>query len=275
MFADERRQIILDHIAANGAVSVKELARTVGTSEVTVRRDLSLLEAQGLLGRRHGGAVVVGGLSHEATYADKAGLASAEKAAIGAVAAELVSDGDAISVGAGTTTHALAKHLIRRSDLTVMTNSLLVAYALASARGVDVVVSGGTVRGSIYALVGSGAEQTLASMRTRRLFLSGNGLSPERGLSTPNLHVAGVDRAMVSAAEQVVVLADHTKVGVETMVQTVPVEAITHLVTDARTPEHLLEGFRRRGVAVHVAHVPAGDGAGAPPGTVAAEAPGA
>ncbi len=92
-------------------------------------------------------------------------------------------------------------------------------------------------------------------MRLHKAFISGNGLSAERGLSTPNLMVAGVDRALVAAAEQVIVLADHTKIGVETMAQTVPAEQIDHLVTADLAPAAELERFREIGVQVHVAHV--------------------
>lgn len=257
MFAAERRQVILDLVRTNGAVSLRELAGRVQTSEVTVRRDLRYLEGQGLLDRRHGGAVAVGALSHEPTYSDKAHLAEAEKSAIADEAAALVEDGDALVIGAGTTTQALARRLVRRSDLTVVTNSLLVAQALARARGVDVVMTGGTLRGSIFALVGSAAEQSLFGLRTARAFISGNGLTAERGLSTPNTLVAGVDRAIALAAEEIVVLADHTKVGVDTMVQTVPAARIDRLVTDDRADAQQLAGLRDAGVTITVC--PSGD----------------
>jgi DeoR/GlpR family transcriptional regulator of sugar metabolism len=254
MFAAQRRQRILDIVRQNGAVSLRELAKVVETSEVTVRRDLRLLESEGLLDRRHGGAVVPGGLSHELTYSQKSHLAADEKQAIAELAADtLVEDGDAIVVGAGTTTEAFARRLARRHDLTVVTNSLLVAQALARARGVEVVMTGGQLRGSIYALVGSAAEQTLSGMRVRRAFLSGNGLTSARGLSTPNTLVASVDKAIARAAEEVVVLADHTKIGEETMLQTVPAEGITHLVTDALADAGERAAFADLAVTVHVA----------------------
>lgn len=120
----------------------------------------------------------------------------------------------------------------RVPGLTVVTNSLLVAQALAHANRVEVVMTGGTLRGSNYALVGSGAEQSLQGLRVSRAFLSGSGLTAERGLSTSNMLSASVDRALVQAAGEVVVLADHTKLGSDTMFQTVPTDVITRLVTD-------------------------------------------
>ncbi|MFF8368977.1 DeoR/GlpR family DNA-binding transcription regulator [Streptomyces lydicus] len=268
MFAAERRQLILEMVRANGAVSLRELARVVQTSEVTVRRDVRALEAEGLLDRRHGGAVLPGGFTRESGFPQKSHLATAEKTAIADLAAGFVEEGEAIVVGAGTTTQELARRLARVPGLTVVTNSLLVAQALAHANRVEVVMTGGTLRGSNYALVGSGAEQSLQGLRVSRAFLSGSGLTAERGLSTSNMLSASVDRALVQAAGEVVVLADHTKLGSDTMFQTVPTDVITRLVTD-EPPGHddraatELQALADQGVQIAVAGgAGAGHGAG-------------
>lgn len=252
MFAAERRNAILEHLRRNGAASVRELAEAVRTSEITVRRDIRLLEQDGLLDRRRGGAMWPGGMSHEQSYRQKTRVAAAEKIAIAALAATLVHEGDAILLGAGTTTYELARVLSRMSDLTVVTNSVLVAEALAGSSA-EVVVTGGSLRGSTLALVGSVAEQSLSQVRVRLAFLSGNGLTPERGLSTPNIVPAGIDQAIARCAQGVVVLADHTKIGGETMFQTVPVDGITHLVTDELADPAVLARLSAAGVTVHVA----------------------
>ena len=267
VFAAERRQLILEMVRANGAVSLRELARVVQTSEVTVRRDVRALEAEGLLDRRHGGAVLPGGFSREPGYPQKTHLAAAEKSAIADLAATMVSEGDAIVVGAGTTTQELARRLARVPGLTVVTNSLLVAQELAHANRVEVVMTGGTLRGSNYALVGSGAEQSLQGLRVTRAFVSGSGLTAERGLSTTNMLSASVDRALVAAAAEVVVLADHGKLGADTMFQTVATEGIAFLVTDeaATTFEPAareLDALADRGVQVCVAPAAGGSGSG-------------
>lgn len=253
MFADERRQAILAEVRRSGAVSIKDLARLLDATEVTVRRDLVRLDAQGLLDRRHGGAVTPGSLTREPTHRQKAIEAAAEKAAIGALAATLVRPGDAVAIGPGTTTAALARALVGVADLTVVTSSLLVATALAEAPGVEVVLTGGTVRGAVLALVGSDAERSLEGVRTDRVLLSGNGLTAARGLSTPTVVVAGVDRALVATAGEVVVLADSSKVGRETMVRTVPATAIDVLVTDPGADADELAGLADAGVDVRVA----------------------
>lgn len=252
-------------VRANGAVSLRELARVVQTSEVTVRRDVRALEAEGLLDRRHGGAVLPGGFTRESGFPQKSHLATAEKTAIADLAASLVEEGEAIVVGAGTTTQELARRLARVPGLTVVTNSLLVAQALAHANRVEVVMTGGTLRGSNYALVGSGAEQSLQGLRVSKAFLSGSGLTAERGLSTSNMLSASVDRALVQAAAEVVVLADHTKLGTDTMFQTVPTDVITRLVTDD-PPGHddravtELQALADQGVQISVAGASGGGG---------------
>lgn len=263
-------------VRANGAVSLRELARVVQTSEVTVRRDVRALEAEGLLDRRHGGAVLPGGFTRESGFPQKSHLATAEKTAIADLAAGFVEEGEAVVVGAGTTTQELARRLARVPGLTVVTNSLLVAQALAHANRVEVVMTGGTLRGSNYALVGSGAEQSLQGLRVSRAFLSGSGLTAERGLSTSNMLSASVDRALVQAAAEVVVLADHTKLGTDTMFQTVPTDVITRLVTDeppAQDDRALteLQALADQGVQIAVAGPGAGSGpaggeGGGPPG---------
>lgn len=252
-------------VRANGAVSLRELARVVQTSEVTVRRDVRALEAEGLLDRRHGGAVLPGGFTRESGFPQKSHLATAEKTAIADVAAGLVEEGEAIVVGAGTTTQELARRLARVPGLTVVTNSLLVAQALAHANRVEVVMTGGTLRGSNYALVGSGAEQSLQGLRVSRAFLSGSGLTAERGLSTSNMLSASVDRALVQAAGEVVVLADHTKLGTDTMFQTVPTDVMTRLVTDEPPPHDdraatELQALADQGVQITVAGGPSASG---------------
>ena len=241
-------------VRANGAVSIHELAKLTGTSEVTVRRDLRQLEADGQLTRHHGGAVMVGGgTAHEPSYTEKAHVAADEKSAIADAAVSLVGDGDAVIIGAGTTTQAFARRLTRFRELTVVTNSLPAAQVLSRARGVEVFVTGGHLRGSINALVGGQAEQALAGMRTPKAFMSGNGLTVDHGLSTPNILVANIDRAIAAAAREVIVLADHTKIGQDTMVQTVPTAHISVLVTDGMAPADQLDGFREAGVRVIVA----------------------
>jgi DeoR/GlpR family transcriptional regulator of sugar metabolism len=254
MLAFERRRRIAESIRSRGSLSVSEMAEAFGTSEITLRRDLRVLADEGLLVRTHGGAVLPEGLVREPTYSEKASQAAAEKSAIASAAARMVRSGESIVLGPGTTTLALARLLVDFDELTVATNSLLVAEALTGTR-VEVIMTGGALRHGIHALVGPAAEESLRTLRASQVFLSGNGLTAERGLSTPSPLVAAADRALAAAAQRLVVLADHTKIGRESMYQTVPPEGISMVITDCGVDPGQLAAIRAAGVSVVVAEI--------------------
>ena len=257
MFATERRRRILEHVRRSGTVDLRELAVVVEASEVTVRRDLRALEEQGLVVRHRGGAAALAERPPEPSRPepDPDPAARPEQVAIAALAATFVRDGEAVAIAAGACARRLAAHLVDRSDLTVVTNSLLVGEVLGRARGVSVVMTGGSLRGSTYGLVGSGAEQAFADLRVRRAFLSGDGLTAGWGLSTSDLAEAGVDRAIADAAQEVLVLVDHSSVGTDAPFQSVPTARIAHLVTDGLADPATLAALGGTGVLVHVAPV--------------------
>src|SRR6267378_1529748 len=250
MLAIERRRLIAESIRSRGVVSVTEMAEALGTTDITLRRDLRAMAKEGLLVRTHGGAVLPAGLGHEPSYSEKARQAGAEKAAIARLAVAMIQPGDSILLGPGTTTLALARLLVSSPELTVVTNSLLVAQALMDAPHVEVILTGGTLRRSIHALVGPAAEESVRSLRASQAFISGNGFTADRGLSTPSPLVAATDRAFASAAQQVVVLADHTKIGQDTMCQTVPVARVQILITDDESDPTEIASIREAGVDV-------------------------
>jgi DeoR/GlpR family transcriptional regulator of sugar metabolism len=255
MLAVERRRVIAESIRSRGVVSVAEMAERLGTTEITLRRDLRAMAKDGLLVRTHGGAVLPAAFGHEPSYSEKARQAAAEKTAIARLALTMIQPGDSILLGPGTTTLALARLLVTSPELTVVTNSLLVAQALMEAPHVEVIITGGTLRRSIHALVGPAAEDAVRALRASQAFISGNGFTADRGLSTPSPLVAAIDRALASAAQQVVVLADYTKIGEETMCQTVPVARVHTLITDSKASAGDLEAIRAAGVDVRVAEV--------------------
>jgi DeoR/GlpR family transcriptional regulator of sugar metabolism len=255
MLAAQRRRRIAEAVRSRGAVAVAELATALDASEMTVRRDLREMAREGILIRTHGGAVLPAGLGHEPSYSEKTAQAAAEKAAIAELGVAMVRPGDSIILGPGTTTLALDRLLVDFPELTVVTNSLLVAQALVPADHVEVILTGGTLRRAIHALVGAAAEESLRPLRASQAFISGNGLTPERGLSTPSPLVAAIDRALAGAAQQRVVLADHTKLGRETMCQTVPLDRMDVLVTDCNADPEVVAAIREAGVEVLIADV--------------------
>ncbi len=240
MLAPQRQELILNLIQRNGAAKVADLVADLGVSDMTVRRDIAELAERGLVHRVHGGAVDVRHAAHEPGFATKRALAEHEKAAIAQVALTLVQPGSAIGLSAGTTTHTLAGLLASSTirPLTVVTNSLPAADALhhPNDRELNVVLTGGT-RTPSDALVGPLATGSLAGLHLDLLFLGVHGLDLAAGLTTPNLLEAETDRALVAAADRVVVLADHTKWGTTGLSRIAELNQVDVLITDTAPPD--------------------------------------
>jgi DeoR/GlpR family transcriptional regulator of sugar metabolism len=215
VLARQRQSVILDEVRRTGAVRVSELVERLGVSDMTVRRDLDVLAARGLVDKVYGGATSVEGRSvDEPGFEAKSVRQLPEKEAIARRAAALVRPGTAIGLSAGTTTWTLARFLADVPDLTVVTNSIQVADVLRQGRSDRTVVLTGGVRTPSDALVGPVAVQALRSLHLDVVFLGVHGVAERSGFTTPNLNESETNRAFVEAGGRLVVLADHTKWGV-------------------------------------------------------------
>lgn len=175
------------------------------------------------------------------------------KKAIGFAAARFVNDGDSIILDAGTTTAYLATALRGRRDIRVITNSLPVIAELDGEVGIDMVMIGGVFRHESHSALGAGAEAMLAELRADKAFIGGGGISIDFGLSNSNITEAAVKQAMIKAARQVILLADHTKIGVESLVNIAPISSIDTLITDAAISQYDRQAFTQGGVDVVIA----------------------
>jgi DeoR/GlpR family transcriptional regulator of sugar metabolism len=242
LLAGQRRAAIVREVRERGGVRVTELVDRFRVSDMTIRRDLDALARAGQLEKVHGGAVAVGESSaYEPGFEAKADRDTALKEAIAQAAAALVVPGSAIALSAGTTTYALAGRLTAVPGLTVVTNSIRIAerfYAAASpgAPGPTVVLTGG-VRTPSDALVGPVADAAIRSLHFDAVFLGSHGISPEAGLSTPNLAEAETNRALVASARRVVAVADHTKWGLTGLAGFARLSDVDLWITDPGLPE--------------------------------------
>ena len=240
MLAAQRQKLIADEIRREGGVRVSELTSLLDVSEVTIRRDLDVLESAGLIDKVHGGATARGSMSaQEPGFEAKSHRQLKEKDAIARAASRLVQPGQSIGLSAGTTTWRLAQHLTEIRDLTVVTNSIQVANVLHRAPRPDltVVLTGG-VRTPSDALVGPVALTTIRSLHLDVLYLGVHGVTEDPGLTTPNLLEAEIDRAFVAASEELVVVVDHTKWGVRGLSRIAGLEDVNVFVSDSGlTPE--------------------------------------
>jgi len=237
MYAEERQQHIVGLARADGRVDVTELAAELQVTSETVRRDLTILERQGVLRRVHGGAIPVERLGFEPALAARNAVMTAEKDRIAKAAlAELPEEG-AVLLDAGSTTARLADLLPTDRALTVVTNAVPVALSLASRPSITVLLLGGRVRGRTLASVDSWATDALAGTFVDVAFLATNGVSVRRGLTTPDHAEAATKRAMIASAHRVVLLADHTKVGVDHLARFGDIEQVDTLITDTGLDE--------------------------------------
>lgn len=211
MYAEERQQEILRRARAAGRVDVVSLAGELDVTTETIRRDLTALERAGVLRRVHGGAIPVERMGFEPALATRDEVMTAEKERIAKAAlAELPEDGSVI-IDAGSTTGRLVQILPADRELTVVVNSPPLATALAARANLSVIVLGGRLRGRTLATVDDWALRPLSQLHVDVAFMATNGCSVAKGLTTPDPAEAAIKRAMVTAAERSVLLADHTK----------------------------------------------------------------
>ena len=252
MYGEERRQEIALVVRQDGRGDVSELADRFEVTPETIRRDLTDLERQGILRRVHGGAIPIERFRAEPAIAEKAEAMAKEKARIASAALAFVPDRGTVLLDAGTTTLALAKVFPDR-ELTVFTNAMPVGLELALLRSPQLYLVGGRVRGRTLADVDDWALRQLADLRVDVAFIGTNGLTVARGLSTPDPAEAAVKREMCRAAQQVVVVADHTKVGEENAVRFASIEEVDALVTDAGLAASDRQALEEAGVEVVLA----------------------
>jgi DeoR family transcriptional regulator of aga operon len=245
----QRFNLILQELSAGGSVAVAELVERLGVSAATVRRDLETLEQQRLLTRTHGGAVAHG-VSYELPLRYKSARRQDEKGRIARAAAERVADGAAIGLTGGTTTTEVARAIVDREHLTVVTNALNIASELAVRPNLKLVVTGGYARAESYELVGPLAERSLAGLNLDVVFLGVDGVSVQAGLTTHHEVEAHTDLALIERARRVVVVADSSKLGRVAFARICPLERVDELLTDRGADPAVIAELREGGVSV-------------------------
>jgi DeoR family transcriptional regulator, fructose operon transcriptional repressor len=250
MISAERRKQILELVEKRSSISVAEMCELLDVSEMTIRRDLSMLSNQGLLQRVHGGAVSRRGRSYEPPYLMRSSINVNDKHAIGEIASSLVMDGDSLALDNGSTVLELAKSLAGKRNLTVLTASLAVANVLADAPGIRLILSGGILRPEEGSLIGHIAERTFQEFRIDKAFIGVGGISLENGLTEYNLEDTLVKRNLINNAEQIIVLTDSSKLGKTRFSFVAPLSVVDVLITDNRGTDEVLQGFRNQGIEV-------------------------
>jgi DeoR family transcriptional regulator of aga operon len=247
----DRLSVILEQLGGNGSASVEDLAKRLGVSGATVRRDLRQLADQNLLVRTHGGAAVQA-VSYELPMRYRSGRRSEQKRRIGSAAAELVADRAAAGITGGTTTTETARALASRADLTIVTNALNIAAELAVRPNLRLVVTGGIARSASFELVGPVAEQTLAGYNLDVSFVGVDGIDSVAGCTTHDDVEARTNAMLVRQARRCVVVADSSKLGKVAFAQICPISAVDVLITDSDASEEELAPLRSAGLEIRL-----------------------
>jgi DeoR family fructose operon transcriptional repressor len=237
MYAEERQQVILERARARGRVDVTALADDFAVTTETIRRDLTVLERHGVLRRVHGGAIPVERLGFEPALSAREGVMTAEKARIAKAAVAELPDEGSILLDAGSTTACLVDELPTDRDLTVVTHSVSIALSLAARPNLTVMLLGGRLRSRTLATVDAWALQALRDIFVDVAFIGTNGLSCDRGLTTPDSAEAMIKRAAIASSRRCVLLADHTKVGNDHFARFADLKDIDTFITDTGLDE--------------------------------------
>jgi len=249
----QRRESILELLVSQASVQVNDLVEQFGVSAVTIRSDLSALEAQGLATRSHGGAILNRIPPAEHSIRQKDSINQEQKERIGAMAARLVQPGDNIIIDSGTTTISLARHLRGANEVTVMTNGLNIAWELADAPGVDLILTGGLLRKQSLSIQGSQAEASLQAYNFDKLFLGVDGLDLQFGVTTHHEAEASLNHKMVERAKKIIVLTDASKFGRVSLHRIVQLERVHTIITDASISPEYREGIQKLGIELLIA----------------------
>lgn len=252
---DERRRVILERVADEQTIHVSDLARELGVSEMTIRRDIRRLEQDGFLRQTYGGATAHLTRALDVAFNARALQHPREKRLIAMRAVDLVADACTIFVGVGTTAEQFARYLRARPDVTVVTASLPTASMLGT-RPLRTIVLGGAILRDELTVIGPTAAATLQRYRFDVAVIGTAGVTAKWGITELSEDEAEIQGVALGRSERVVVLADGSKVGIAQRMVVGPADVIDTLVTDPSAPPAELEQLRTLGIDVIVAGSP-------------------
>jgi len=247
MIKEERLARIVEYIEKNHYVDIHQLVAEFSVSKATVRRDLEVLAANGVIQLTHGGAKYIRETVRELPYDEKRKSNSDEKSRIGKAACDLIQEGDTVIMDTGTTTREMVKYLLNRQHIHVITNDVMIAAELAANTAIDLTLTGGNIRKGYYTLCGYYAENFIKQLHADILFLSLDSIDSEFGCAIVNMDEVAVKQRMMKAAERVVSLCDHTKYESKALLKVCELSEIDLFVTGQELPEEIYHNFTEKG----------------------------
>jgi len=253
MLANQRRQKIFELLREDGSAKVVHLAKIFKVTEVTIRQDLEKLEQEGLIIREHGGAFLKNLKDSVHSFIPLNTDNMDKKTEIGRKAAALIENGDSIILDSGSTTTEIAKCILGKKGLTVITNALNIALILGADPGIEIMVTGGEFKPPTISLTGQKAADFFENIHVDKLFLATAGISLRSGLTYPSISDITVKKAMIESADVTYLVADSTKIGKNSFASLGALSLINYLITDSNIDPSHLELFRENQVEVIIA----------------------
>ncbi|MDN4074357.1 DeoR/GlpR family DNA-binding transcription regulator [Fictibacillus terranigra] len=253
MLAAERKLKIIDFVKKNHVASVTQLSEEFRVHEATIRRDLSEIEREGHLRRTHGGVVLAEGISSEPSFNVRAMERVEEKQRIGVKAAEMINEGDHIILDSGTTTLQIAKNIVNKSNITVVTNDVNIAAEFKDSKGIKVIVTGGILFPESFMLNGMFTNEVLKTLHVHKAFIGTPAIHPKHGITHFEEQMVPAKIGMIRAAQEIIVVTDHTKIGGVSLHRVVPANGIDKLVTGEEASEMQIQQFEEIGISVYLA----------------------
>lgn len=251
MDVNERRKFIAEQVSGRGEVEFAALAGQCDVSEMTIRRDIEVLEAEGVLRRVVGGAIAIGGTAQEPPFQSRASIAAEEKEHIAQGVVGLLTAGDTVLLDSGSTVLSVAREIRRRGiPLTVVTPSVLAGLELSDAPGVTVYLTGGMLRPGELSLIGADTIEYLERFNCDTAVIGVAGVDASGGISDYHHDEAYVKKAAMNASKRTIVAADRTKLGRSALVKIAPLNEIFALVTDADRHEQAVRDAELAGISV-------------------------
>lgn len=247
---DDRRKTILEILTKKDKVKVAELSRIFNVSEVTIRLDLAELEKERLLERVHGGAVSTNKAYFGLNFNERIKKYENEKREIAKAAASLIQDNDTVLINSGTTTYFTAQELKKLKALTIVTNSLSVVQEFANIQNFNVILLGGNYNYQYQFTYGDDAIYQLMKYKTDKLILSVDGVSADFGLTTHHYQEAEVNKLMIDRVNQVIIVADFSKIGRENFATISNLEKVDTLITNKTANPEELKNIENMGINI-------------------------
>ncbi|HCD52985.1 MAG TPA: transcriptional regulator [Balneolaceae bacterium] len=255
MTITERHEKILAKLNEKGKVEVPDLSESLNVSEVTIRKDLRILEDKGLLFRTHGGATKTNPYTSDKPVQEKEFVNITEKNSIAKEAVKLIGDNDSIILGSGTSILAMARCLDPEHPLNVITSAINVSMELAQHENIEILQLGGHLRHSSTSVVGSYAESFLDNITCGMYFLGVDGIDLDFGITTTNLGEASLNQKCIEVAQVTVVLADSSKFGKRGFGRICNLDQIQHIITDGGVSTEIVQELENRGIKVSIVDV--------------------